>query len=113
MLPENLRNTTTVRSSVKGNKINQIDVVANPINNPTKSSETKKTKEEYKKMIKDKNYSKSIDSNIPKMKYPVSTLKQYGNNITSNLISGIQSNVNSVATNDILTNRIKINKAKK
>ncbi len=61
-------------------------------------------KEDYKKNIKEKNYSKSIDNNNPKNKIGL-----IGTSVTNVIIGGINMNPNQ----EISTNRIKINKFKK
>ena len=61
-------------------------------------------KEDYKKNIKEKNYSKSIDTNNPKNKIGL-----IGTSVTNVIIGGINMNPNQ----EISTNRIKINKFKK
>jgi hypothetical protein len=77
-----------------------------------KTNVTKKIKEEYKKTIKEKNYSKSIDTNIPKTKNnigPLAVVSNFqinqGNN---NLVGGLNLN-----PKDEFGNRIKINRVKK
>jgi hypothetical protein len=63
-----------------------------------KVTNSKKIKDDYKKNLKEKGYSKSIDNNANKK---VSSSNSVGGNVI---------NVNS---NTEITNRIKINKAKK
>jgi len=70
------------------------------VNPNLQSMDKKKLKDDYKK-LKEKNYSRSIDTNNPKNK--ISTSGSVINQ-TNNLIFN---------ANDINTNRIKINKAKK
>jgi hypothetical protein len=71
-----------------------------PTSSITSSVDKKKLKEDYKRAIKEKNYSRSIDTNIPKNK--IGHLS-----VNAGLVNF---NLNTDAVN---TNRIKINKAKK
>lgn len=64
----------------------------------------KKIKEEYKKNIKEKNYSKSIDTNIPKNKVGSS------NAVSSNPPFGHHSNNNVTETTRIKVNNMKSKK---
>lgn len=83
--PEKLK-TINKTSIIDNNSSIQTEKIKTPNNDSSKKIE-KKIKEDYKKIVQDKNYSKSIDTNIPKV-------KKSDNNI-----------------NDL--SKIKINKAKK
>jgi hypothetical protein len=92
-------NTGTAISNNSNNNINNNQANQGSI---TSSVDKKKLKEDYKRAIKEKNYSKSIDTNIPKNK--IVHLPVNAGIVNFNL------NTDVVNTN---TNRIKINKAKK
>jgi hypothetical protein len=84
-------------------------------NDSVKLPESKKIKEEYKKNIKEKNYSKSIDTNIPKNKYSNNNVHVSSHNYSNNMITNITQGstiTSGMTANDVITNRIKINKKK-
>jgi hypothetical protein len=89
--------------------LDKIKITNNPITE--KNNVTKKIKEEYKKTIKEKNYSRSIDTNIPKTKNmgPVTGVSNFQINHGNNLAGGLNLNLNK----DDLGKVIKINRVKK
>jgi hypothetical protein len=92
-----MENSKTIVTSSKNDTTQNEKIKVNP---NLQSMDKKKLKEDYKK-LKEKNYSRSIDTNNPKNKLGTS--------------GGVMSQTNNQIfnANDINTNRIKINKAKK
>lgn len=99
----NLTSTSGFGHNLDKIKVNtgvNMNNITPPSSTITNSVDKKKLKEDYKKAIKEKNYSRSIDTNIPKNKIGQMSVNPGLGNF----------NVNTDAVN---TNRIKINKAKK
>ena len=115
--PTPTQSTTQTTSSVKQNFALDVNSILEKIkiSNTCQNSQNeklngiKKIKEEYKKTIKEKNYSRSIDTNIPKIKNhhgPVSNVTNFQINQGNHPAGGLN-------IKDDLVNRIKINRIKK
>ena len=103
--PFNYSNNIT-KGVITASKLVEVNTLLDKIkvNSTIQTFDKKKMKEDYKKNIKEKNYSKSIDTNNPKNKIGL-----IGTSVTNVIIGGINMNPNQ----EISTNRIKINKFKK
>lgn len=92
-----LNQNESLSSGINKSKNLQINEINNQQNYNENTVETPKDiREKYKKITKDKNYSRSIDGNIPKQKY---AQYQLGGNV-NNVYSG--NDVNKVKNSNII-----------